>query len=131
MADWNRCCAESIRNEKRAIEEKYGIKLGQTEIYCARCGKPWRFGGHVCQDVRFQRLNEGRKSEAKKKASLRELRTPEMISKLKRMGAKKASTMLYVEENGNVIQDVSESNVRAWIKKKNIPVKYQEAVGAL
>lgn len=46
MSDWNRKVEESIRREKREAELRYGIKIGQTEIYCARCGKKWDFTGN-------------------------------------------------------------------------------------
>ena len=60
MSDWNRQCDESIRREKKEAEARYGIRIGQTEIYCARCGKSWGFN-HTCQDMRFQRLQEAKK----------------------------------------------------------------------
>jgi hypothetical protein len=123
MADWNKRCAESIRKEKTLVEAKYGIRIGQTEIYCARCGKPWGFGGHVCQGVRFQKLNAAKKKPL--------IKTPELVSNLKRVGAKKASAMLYIEKDGTVVRDVTESNVRSWIKRGNVPRKYRETVDAL
>lgn len=42
--NWSRRCEESIRKEKREVEKRYGIRIGQTEIYCARCGKVWPHG---------------------------------------------------------------------------------------
>jgi hypothetical protein len=61
MSEWNIKVEESIRREKKEVEARYGIRMGQTEIYCARCGKSWGFGGHTCQDMRFQRLQEAKK----------------------------------------------------------------------
>jgi len=58
---WDERCLKSIEKEKKEIEARYGIRIGQTEVYCVRCGKPWGFGKHTCQDIRFQRLNEAKK----------------------------------------------------------------------
>ena len=55
---WSERCQESIKKQKKEIESRYGIRIGQTELYCVRCGKSWGFGRHGCQDVRLQRLNE-------------------------------------------------------------------------
>jgi hypothetical protein len=38
---WNERCLASIKGERQEIERKYNIRIGQTEIYCARCGKSW------------------------------------------------------------------------------------------
>ena len=45
---WNARSAESIRKEKAEAEKRYGIRIGQTELYCAKCGRRWDFGGHKC-----------------------------------------------------------------------------------
>jgi hypothetical protein len=58
--NWNDRSREAIRKEKEEIEARYGIRFGQTEIYCARCGKSWGLGNHTCQDVRLKRLNEAK-----------------------------------------------------------------------
>ncbi len=44
--NWNQRVEDSIKKEKREIEKKYGIRIGQTEIYCAVCGKTWDITGH-------------------------------------------------------------------------------------
>lgn len=54
--NWNTRCIESIREQKREIAKKYNIRFGQTDIYCAKCGKPWGYGKHTCQDIRFEQL---------------------------------------------------------------------------
>jgi hypothetical protein len=56
--EWNRRCEEAIRKEREGTEARYGIRFGQTEVYCLRCGKPWGFGRHTCQDIRLKHLNE-------------------------------------------------------------------------
>ena len=61
---WNERCLESIKKEKKEIESRYGIRIGQTEVYCFRCGKSWGYGKHSCQDVRLEQLQA--KKEAKK-----------------------------------------------------------------
>lgn len=58
---WDERCLESIRKDKKEIEARYGIRIGQTEVYCARCGKPWGFGRHSCQDMRLEKLKEAKK----------------------------------------------------------------------
>jgi hypothetical protein len=57
---WSERCQESIKKQKKEIEHRYGIRIGQTEVYCSRCGKSWGYGKHGCQDVRLQRLNEAK-----------------------------------------------------------------------
>jgi len=42
---WIQRVSPSLRKEKQEIEKRYGIRIGQTEIYCARCDRPWGFGG--------------------------------------------------------------------------------------
>lgn len=46
-----------MRGERREVENRYGIRTGQTESYCVRCGKSWGFN-HVCRDIYFQKLRE-------------------------------------------------------------------------
>lgn len=60
-SDWDSRCLNSIRKERLAAEGRYGIRIKQTDICCARCGRPWGFGGHVCQDARLARLKQARK----------------------------------------------------------------------
>jgi hypothetical protein len=52
---------KSIQREKQEIEARYGIRIGQTDIKCFKCGRPWGYGRHTCQDMRFQRLKEVKK----------------------------------------------------------------------
>jgi hypothetical protein len=73
--DWNRRIQASIKKEKVEVEVKYGIRIGQTEIYCVRCRRPWGYGGHVCQDIRFKALRE-----AKRDAILIRRRSRELIA---------------------------------------------------
>ena len=58
---WNFRCKESIRRERAEVEAKYNIRIGQTEIKCGLCGKPWGYGKHTCQNIRFQQLKEAKK----------------------------------------------------------------------
>ena len=57
---WGFRSSRAIKKEKGEIQSRYGIKIGQTEIFCSRCGAPWGFGKHVCKDIRLQRLREKR-----------------------------------------------------------------------
>ena len=45
---WNSRCIKSIQKEEAEIEKRYGIRFGQTEIYCIRCG---RNASHYRQDA--------------------------------------------------------------------------------
>jgi hypothetical protein len=60
MDNWNTRCSNSILEERKEVETKYAVRIGQTEIYCSRCGKPWGYGGHVCQDIRFEMMQKKR-----------------------------------------------------------------------
>jgi len=63
MANWNSICLDSIRKEKAEIAKRYNIRFGQTEIYCARCGRPIANSlNHNCQDIRLRELQEAKKS---------------------------------------------------------------------
>ena len=63
MANWNSIGADSIRKEKAEIEKWYGIRFGQTEIYCTRCGHSVTNPlSHSCQDIRLRGLQEAKKS---------------------------------------------------------------------
>lgn len=44
MKNWNQRCMDSIKREKAEVEKRYGIRISQTEIYCAICGKGWPYG---------------------------------------------------------------------------------------
>lgn len=54
---WNTRCQESIKKEKAEAEKRYGIRISQTEIYCAWCGKPASFF-HICPDMSPERREE-------------------------------------------------------------------------
>jgi len=60
MGEWDRRCEASIKKERAGAEARYGIRFGQTEIYCMGCGKSWGLGNHTCQDIRLKRLNEAK-----------------------------------------------------------------------
>jgi len=61
MANWNPICLDSIRKEKAEIAKRYDIRLGQTEFYCARCGRPSTPGSHACGDVRLKRWRDAKR----------------------------------------------------------------------
>lgn len=67
--NWNDRCREAIRKEKMEIEKRYEIRIGQTDIICRRCGKPFWPGRHVCGDMRFEKLRKAKleKEEETKK----------------------------------------------------------------
>lgn len=126
--NWNQRMILSLAREKAEVEDWYGIKIGQTTVTCARCGGPWGFGGHVCDDIRFKSLNEAK--EIMKVKAMES--TPELCSKLRKLGAKKASTMIYLEDkNGVAIKQVSERAIRRWIKRGSVPKEYREMVTGL
>lgn len=112
-SDWNRRCEESLKKARLEAEQRYGIKIGKTEIYCARCGKPWGFGGHVCQDVRLKELHE-----KKRKSPELEKVENEVWVILKKLGPRKVSIYLMTPE----------WTVKKWIQRKSIPSKFGDKI---
>jgi hypothetical protein len=111
---WSSRCAESIRREKLEAEKKYGIKIGQTDIYCARCGKSWGFGNHTCMDLRLEKLRE----EKKKRISERKEAKSEAYAILKDLRPKKASIYLMLPER----------TVSKWIQRRSVPTRHLEKI---
>ncbi len=109
--NWNDRCRDSIQKEKKEIEDRCRIRIGQTEIYCVRCGKPWGYGNHTCADIRLQKLNE---AKTIKNAEL----TPELCKRIKVIGQRKVAVKLGLDHH----------TVSAWIHKRSIPLKYHESV---
>jgi hypothetical protein len=64
----------SLARDKTKAEERYGIKIGQTSIICAVCGKPWGFGHRECNpgQERFIPLDVDRKKWSEAIWSLRD-----------------------------------------------------------
>ena len=110
---WDSTCSDSIRREKAEVAKRYGIRVGQTEIYCASCNRPCWPGRHVCQDIQLQRLHESKKASSKK--------TPELCAVLRRFEPKIASMML----------EVPVKHVRHWIERRNAPEKYRDSIAGL
>jgi hypothetical protein len=111
---WSSRCAESIKREKREVEKKYGIRIGQTEIYCARCGESWGFGNHICMDLRLEKLRE----EKKKRISEREEAKIEAYAILKNLRPKKASIYLMLPEG----------TVTKWIQRGSVPTRHLDKI---
>lgn len=107
---WSSRCAESIKREKLEAEKKYGIRIGQTEIYCARCGKPCWPGRHVCMDIRLEKLREEKMKEI---SQLNEAKTKALII-IKGLGPKKVSILLMTPER----------TVTNWIQRKSVPSRH-------
>jgi len=128
---WNVRCEKSCQAEKKEIERKYNIRIGQTEIHCADCGRSCWPGRHSCQNIRLRELNEGKKLSEGEVETVSLKKNSELYFKLKTLGAKKVATMLYDEEDGVVLRDVTENTVRAWIKRRSIPIRYQELLSTL
>jgi hypothetical protein len=55
--NWNERCAASLKKERAEIEAKYNIRIGQTDIHCATCGKAWSTF-HDCSGMDPERRNE-------------------------------------------------------------------------
>jgi hypothetical protein len=118
MDNWNTRCSNSIAKQKKEIEERYGIRIGQTEIYCSRCGKPWGYGRHTCFDVAMRKLQD------EKKKNLETLKSQKagLLDAIQReIGPKKASILLRLPE----------STVSKWIQRGTIPNKHLETVGQM
>ena len=67
---WNTRCQRAIDKEKREVEIRYGIRFGKTEIYCARCNRPWGYGKHTCQEVRLKELHQTNKAKKEPELSV-------------------------------------------------------------
>ena len=53
---WDSLCTDSIEKEKREIALRYGIRFGQSEIYCISCGR--RVANSLeypCCDIEFEK----------------------------------------------------------------------------
>ena len=61
--NWNRKCEESMRKERQEVEKRYRIRIGQTELYCLRCGRSWGFGKHLCRDLYLEQFKEAKAKE--------------------------------------------------------------------
>ncbi len=122
--NWNDRCLKSIRREKAEVAEKYGIRFGQTETYCARCGKSWGLGNHTCQDRRLKKLHE---KEVEKQEVLKN-QNDNFLGDLRKIGAKKISTISFDSKNGGFI---SEKTISQWIYRGNIPSKYVDRIEGL
>ena len=109
--NWNERIVKAIRLEKAEAAKKYNIVFGQTEIYCARCGKSWGFGNHTCADIRLQNLNE---AKAIKNAEL----TPELCNRIKVIGQRKVAVKLALDHH----------TVSTWIRKRSVPLKYHKSI---
>jgi hypothetical protein len=121
---WSSRCAESIKREKLEAEKKYGIRIGQTDIRCARCGQSWGFGKHICQDIRFKQLEE---KEQKERETLK-ARANDLLGRVRKIGAKKLSTISFDGETGSFI---SRNAVSKWIQKGNIPFRHIDRISQL
>ena len=69
MSDWNKKVEESIKREKAEVEKRDRIRIGQTQIHCAKCGSPWGFGNHLCRGGQMSLL-EGFKASKREKGEI-------------------------------------------------------------
>ena len=122
-SNWNERCQDSIKNQTKEIESRYGIRIGMTEIYCARCGKSWGYGKHTCQDVVFQRLQE----EKNEKREIVSFQKECLLDRLQKIGAQRVSVLSF-EKEGEEESSVSEKTINNWIYRRNIPPKYIERI---
>jgi len=126
--NWNERIVKAIRLEKAEAAKKYNIVFGQTEIYCARCGKSCWPGRHVCEDMRFENLYKARKVKAEEKIKITKKikadkekaksQTPLLCAKIKDIGRKKVAIKL----------ELSKNTINHWIKRESIPFKYIQKV---
>ncbi len=61
MTSWNARSLQSIREQRKEFEKRYGIRLGHTEIYCAKCHESC-WPNHICGEskgVRSKQLFRG------------------------------------------------------------------------
>ena len=121
--NWNERCLKSIGEQRIGVESRYGIRIGQTENYCARCGKSWGYGKHTCQDVVFQRLQE----EKNEKREIVESQIECLLDRLKKVGAKKFSTLSFKKKDEEE-SFIPEKVINNWIYRGNIPPKYIDRI---
>lgn len=114
MSEWNRICEASIRKQKKEAEARYGIRIGQTEIYCVKCGRPCIPGQHKCQDTRLRELHEAKKENV-------QVLTPDLCKKLRMIGTRKVAVKLALDHR----------TVSSWIRKGIVPNNYHELVTGL
>lgn len=110
---WNEICIRSVRKERVTVENKYGIKIGQTGTYCVRCKQPCWPNDHVCWDIQLEHRRETSKTEAEENAFL--------IEKIRSLGRSKASTMLKIPKGA----------LSHWIDRRKIPEKYRAEIRGL
>ena len=60
--NWNERCLKSISKQKKEVQKRYGITIGMTTIYCAKCGENWGYGDHVCRKKGLGRVHKAKKS---------------------------------------------------------------------
>jgi len=62
--NWDARCSESIKKQRAEVEKRYEIRFGQTDIYCAKCGKTtgFPFDRHICQNTGLISLRKTKKS---------------------------------------------------------------------
>jgi hypothetical protein len=121
---WSNRCQRSMDRGKREVEKKYGIRIGQTDLYCIRCGKSCFPGRHVCEDMRLENLHQARKAKAEEKIiivnrvkadkEMAKAQNPLLCTKIKEIGRKKAAIKLGLPEN----------TVNGWIKREKVPFKH-------
>jgi len=68
--DWNVRALASFRKERLEVQERYHIGIGQTDIHCALCGRPWGYGRHTCQEERLEKLRERAKKGLQEEVTL-------------------------------------------------------------
>ena len=112
--NWSARVVDTIKQERREFEKRYGIRIGRIEICCARCGKPWGLGNHVCQDIRFEMLKEKREEKISKFKD----NENKVLKIVKNLGPKKTSIYLMLPER----------TVTSWVQRKSVPRKYIDRI---
>ena len=119
MGNWNSACLDSIRKEKAEIAKRYGIRFGQTEIYCVRCGRPVANPlNHTCSDLQLKVLRE---RDREKKATIKtemQANFQDAIDSIKKLGRTKVAVLL----------ETNVKTVSNWIDRGKIPGKYFERI---
>ncbi len=108
--NWSQLCLASIRKEGAETKNRYGIKIGQTDVYCTKCGRPCTPGQHTCKDQRLRMLHEAEK--------VKHTPTSEHCERIQLIGVRKAARKLKVDRH----------TVSMWIRGGSVPAKYHEAV---
>jgi hypothetical protein len=118
ILNWNERCDASCREQRREAEEKYGIRMEQTTITCARCGRSCWPGQHRCLDIALEEARSKKADriiqEEEQKRQLARAGKGQILDAIKAFGVQKVAGRLLL----------SESTVSSWIQREKVPIRH-------